>query len=101
MKLRILLATALVVATSAAAAPADAPILDVETVAELATERAGSLVALQRTVDDAAAALGWRPYRDDLSLSLTGSLATSDFRRSSRAGARFSPRRSMCCRSSR
>ena len=79
MKLRILLATALVVATSAAAAPADAPILDVETVAELATERAASLVALQRTVDDAAAALGWRPYRDDLSLSLTGSLTTSDF----------------------
>lgn len=72
---RYLLAAAFVVAAATAALPAQqTTTIDLESVVALATANDASLVDLERRVEDAAEALGWGPYRDDLSLSLSGSL---------------------------
>ncbi len=61
--------------------------LDLETVAALATRDAPSLVGLRRTLDNAADELGWGAYRDDLSLSLSGSLDGDDLAALTRKGS--------------
>ncbi|MFW5814261.1 MAG: TolC family protein [Spirochaetota bacterium] len=73
---RNLLAAAFIFAAAAPhVAARDAVVVDIETAAALATATDTKLVELERDVDAAADRLGWAPYRDDLALSLSGSLA--------------------------
>ncbi|MFW5741897.1 MAG: TolC family protein [Spirochaetota bacterium] len=72
---RYLLAAALAVITATVALPArETTTIDLESAAALATANDPTIVDLERAVEDAADALGWGPHRDDLTLSLSGSL---------------------------
>lgn len=77
---RYLLAAALALAAAAPPVAAhDAVAIDIETAAALATANDTRLVELERSAHDAADQIGWAPYRDDLALSLSGSLAGDEF----------------------
>ena len=71
-----LLFTALVAVTPAAQ-PTPGPLLTFERVATLATAGASELVVLQRDLDAARDRLGWKAYRDDLSLAMNASVSGS------------------------
>lgn len=62
------------VAATAPVAAQETTTIDLESATALATANSATIVALEREVDAAADALGVGPYRDDVSLSLSGSL---------------------------